>query len=89
MDSDVLNTGRATFLLTRKNTRFYWGPKQEFAVSYIKQAFSTTPVLVPLDYDEVQNRPFIVNVDSRPNAGGGYLGQDAKKASKSILLVYI
>ena len=72
------------FLLTRKNAKFFWGLEQDFAVADIKEALSTTPVLVPLNYDEQLNRPLIVNVDSGPNAGGGYLGQVDEEGRRRV-----
>ena len=72
------------FLLTRKNSRFFWGFEQEAAVADIKEALSTTPILLPLDYNDNAIRPFIVNVDSGPKAGGGYLGQDDMSGNRRV-----
>lgn len=68
------------YRLTKKGVPFAMDIEQLEAVELIKEALRSYPVLRPLDF----KRKMIVNVDSGPKGGGGYLGQDDDEGNRYI-----
>ena len=66
--------------LTKKDIPFEWGNEQEMAMTKLKRALCTAPVLLLPDLA----RPFVVHTDASSFALGGVLQQDSGKGLQPI-----
>ena len=66
--------------LLRKSVRFTWLHPHGVAMTRLKQALLSSPVLRTIDYNS--NRPIIVTVDSSPTATGWAVGQDDEQGNR-------
>ncbi len=68
---DFSKTARPLFDLTRKDTPWLWTPTCQEAFDQLKDAFTSSPVLIMPDAD----KPYLVEVDASDFATGGILSQ--------------
>ena len=66
------------YALLRKDESFLWGVEQHWAMQDLKAALVSAPILMPINYEVMEERPIIVGVDTSLHRWGGYLGQESK-----------
>jgi hypothetical protein len=66
---------RPLFVLLRDNVPFVWTNAQDMSMLTMKQAITTAPALVNLDYSDVVKFPIFLMVDASKDAGGAVIEQ--------------
>ena len=74
---DYSQIARPLVDLTRKDSEFSWGPRQEQAFQQLKELVTKAPALRPIDYR--CGRPVILSVDTSIHGIGFVLSQAAEK----------
>ena len=54
----------------------------------LKAALVSAPILMPIDYEVVEERPIIVGVDASLRGWGGYLDQKSKDQTRRHVTRY-
>ena len=71
----VAHIARLLFALTRKGQAWKWTSEEEEAFEALRTAMLESQALVRPDYEDLENRPFIVTTDAGPTAIGACLAQ--------------
>ena len=76
------------YVLLWKDESFLWGVEQHWVMQDLKAALVSAPILMPIDYEVVEERPIIIGVDTSLYGWGGYLGQESKDQIRRHIIKY-
>ena len=78
---DLATIAEPLFRLLKKHVRFNWGDEQTRAMTRLKEALISAPILRPPEYGVVE-RPLILSTDASPFGSGWMLGQEDEQGRR-------